>query len=157
MIPQDPMSSLNPSHRVGAQVVEAIRAHRTLSSRALRGPRRWRSSRRVGIADPERRLDSWPHEMSGGMRQRVMIAMAVANRPGLLIADEPTTALDVTVQAQILDLLRTSARNRLVADLHQHNLGVVAEIADLGAGHVRGSGGGIRPAAAVFAAAPRHP
>ncbi len=104
MIPQDPMSSLNPSHRVGAQVVEAIRAHRTLSQSAARAEA-LALFRRVGIADPERRLDAWPHEMSGGMRQRVMIAMAVANRPGLLIADEPTTALDVTVQAQILDLL----------------------------------------------------
>ncbi len=156
MIPQDPMSSLNPSHRVGAQLIEAIRAHRPLSRSAARAEA-LALFRRVGIADPERRLDSWPHEMSGGMRQRVMIAMAVANRPGLLIADEPTTALDVTVQAQILDLLADLRRETGSSLIFiTHNLGVVAEIADsvlvMYAGQVVESG----PAAAVFAA-PRHP
>ncbi len=156
MIPQDPMSSLNPSHRVGAQVVEAIRAHRILSQSAARAEA-LALFRRVGIADPERRLDAWPHEMSGGMRQRVMIAMAVANRPGLLIADEPTTALDVTVQAQILDLLADLRRETGSSLIFiTHNLGVVAEIADsvlvMYAGQVVESG----PAAAVFAA-PLHP
>ncbi len=156
MIPQDPMSSLNPSHRVGAQVVEAIRAHRILSQSAARAEA-LALFRRVGIADPERRLDAWPHEMSGGMRQRVMIAMAVANRPGLLIADEPTTALDVTVQAQILDLLADLRRETGSSLIFiTHNLGVVAEIADrvlvMYAGQVVESG----PAAEVFAGA-RHP
>jgi peptide/nickel transport system permease protein len=130
MVFQDPMSSLNPVHRVGAQVVEAIRAHRPMPRAAARAEA-LTLFRRVGIADPERRLDAWPHELSGGMRQRVMIAIAIANRPALLIADEPTTALDVTVQAQILDLLRDlQAETGAALIFITHSLGVVAEIAD---------------------------
>ena len=129
MVFQDPMSSLNPVYRTGAQVAEAIRAHRKVSADEA-----WKQAealfRRVGIADPERRMRTYPHEMSGGMRQRVMIAMALANRPQLLICDEPTTALDVTVQAQILDLLAELQRETGTAIVFiTHSLGVVAEIA----------------------------
>ena len=129
MVFQDPMSSLNPVYRTGAQVAEAIRAHQKVSADAA-----WKQAealfRRVGIADPERRMRAYPHEMSGGMRQRVMIAMALANRPHLLICDEPTTALDVTVQAQILDLLAELQRETGTAIVFiTHSLGVVAEIA----------------------------
>jgi peptide/nickel transport system permease protein len=124
------MSSLNPVHRVGFQVMEAILTHRPMAQAAAR-IEALALFRRVGIADPERRLQAYPHELSGGMRQRVMIAMAVANRPKLLIADEPTTALDVTVQAQILDLLAALKRESGLSLIFiTHNLGVVAEIAD---------------------------
>ena len=127
---QDPMSSLNPVHRVGDQVIEAILAHRPVSRAAARAEA-LSLFRRVGIADPEQRLASYPHEMSGGMKQRVMIAMALANRPALLIADEPTTALDVTVQAQILELLLELQRETGTALIFiTHSLSVVAEIAD---------------------------
>ncbi len=130
MVFQDPMSSLNPVHRVGDQVIEAIQAHQQVSAADARG-RALDLFRRVGIADPERRLRAFPHELSGGMRQRVMIAMAIANRPSLLIADEPTTALDVTVQAQILDLLAELKRETGTALIFiTHSLAVVAEIAD---------------------------
>jgi peptide/nickel transport system permease protein len=130
MIFQDPMSSLNPVHRAGDQVMEAIRAHRSLPQSAAR-KEALALFRRVGIADPEQRLDSYPHEMSGGMKQRVMIAMAIANHPALLIADEPTTALDVTVQAQILELLAALKRDTGMAMIFiTHSLSVVAEIAD---------------------------
>ncbi|MBO1080335.1 dipeptide/oligopeptide/nickel ABC transporter permease/ATP-binding protein [Roseomonas haemaphysalidis] len=130
MVFQDPMSSLNPVHSVGAQVVEAIQAHQKVSSGEA-----WAKAeelfKRVGIADPAKRLRVYPHEMSGGMRQRVMIAMGIANRPKLLICDEPTTALDVTVQAQILDLLNDLKRETGTAMIFiTHSLGVVSEIAD---------------------------
>ena len=116
-------------HRVGDQVAEAIRAHQDLAPAAARAGA-LELFRRVGIADPERRLNAFPHELSGGMRQRVMIAMAVANRPRLLIADEPTTALDVTVQAQILDLMRALRDETGAAIiLITHDLGVIAELA----------------------------
>jgi peptide/nickel transport system permease protein len=156
MIFQDPMSSLNPVHTVGVQVAEAIRAHRPLPAAAAR-TEALALFRRVGIADPERRLDAYPHELSGGMRQRVMIAIAVANRPALLIADEPTTALDATIQAQILDLLADLRQEgRLSLIFITHNLGIVAEIADrvvvMYAGCVVEQG----PVAQVFAA-PLHP
>jgi peptide/nickel transport system ATP-binding protein len=129
MIFQEPMTSLNPVYSVGSQIVEAIRIHRSTSRRAAR-ERAVEMLKVVGIPSPEERIDAYPHQLSGGMRQRVMIAMALSCDPALLIADEPTTALDVTIQAQILDLLR-----RLQADLGMsilfitHDLGVVAEFA----------------------------
>ena len=127
---QDPLSSLHPLHRVGAQIVEAIHAHRELPGRAAR-ERAVELLELVGIPDPGRRANAYPHELSGGMRQRAMIAMALANEPKLLIADEPTTALDVTVQAQILALLRRLRQELGMAlVLVTHDLGVVAEMAD---------------------------
>ena len=131
MIFQDPMTSLNPVHSVGRQITEAMRVHdRTASDRALRDAA-IAALRQVRIPAPERRFEQYPHELSGGMRQRVMIAMALACRPRLLIADEPTTALDVTVQAQILDLLRNlQAETGMSIILITHDLGVVAEMAD---------------------------
>jgi peptide/nickel transport system permease protein len=130
MIFQDPMSSLNPVHRIGAQIGEGISAHRRLSGVEIRR-RVLALLRRVSIPDPERRARAYPHELSGGMRQRVMIAMAVANGPRLLIADEPTTALDVTIQAQVLELLADLKRESGLALIFiTHSLPVVAEIAD---------------------------
>jgi peptide/nickel transport system ATP-binding protein len=130
MIFQDPLSSLHPFYKVGWQLVEAMQAHRSISRKAAR-TRAAELLALVGIPDPRRRLDSYPHEFSGGMRQRAMIAMALANDPKLLIADEPTTALDVTVQAQILSLLN-DLQSRLGTSIIiiTHDLGVVAEIAD---------------------------
>ena len=130
MIFQDPMTSLNPVYRVGDQIVEMIRAHQNVSKSEARETA-IDLLRSVGIPNPERRVRDYPHEFSGGMRQRVMIAMALALDPDVLIADEPTTALDVTVQAQILRLLDTLNRERgLAVVLITHDLGVVAEIAD---------------------------
>jgi oligopeptide/dipeptide ABC transporter ATP-binding protein len=130
MIFQEPMTSLNPVFTVGNQVGEAIRLHQN-TTRAETRDRSIAALRLVGIADPERRIDDYPHQLSGGMRQRVMIAMALACNPRLLIADEPTTALDVTIQAQILDLIRElQDRLKLGVILVTHDLGIVAEYAD---------------------------
>jgi peptide/nickel transport system ATP-binding protein/oligopeptide transport system ATP-binding protein len=131
MVFQDPMTSFNPVYRIGAQIVEAIRAHRSDVSAAEARERAIELLESVGIADAERRVDAYPHEFSGGMRQRAMIAMALALEPEILIADEPTTALDVTIQAQILRLLEGLNRTRNLATiLITHDLGVVAEVAD---------------------------
>jgi len=130
MIFQEPMTSLNPVHRIGRQIGEAIRLHQAVSAGNARD-RVVELLDRVGISDPARRMASFPHQLSGGMRQRVMIAMALACDPELIIADEPTTALDVTIQAQILDLmnkLRHEAGASIL--LITHDLGVVSEMAD---------------------------
>jgi peptide/nickel transport system ATP-binding protein len=130
MIFQEPMTSLNPAMRVGEQIAESVRRHQGIGQAAARA-RALEMLRRVRIPAPEQRVDEFPHQMSGGMRQRVMIAMALANDPELLIADEPTTALDVTIQAQILDLMRKlQAETGTAMILITHDLGVVAEMAD---------------------------
>jgi peptide/nickel transport system ATP-binding protein len=130
MIFQDPLSSLHPFYKVGSQLTEAILTHRDMSKAEARR-RAVDLLRQVGIPDPEGRVDAYPHEFSGGMRQRAMIAMALSNDPKVLIADEPTTALDVTVQAQILDLIARLQRERdMAVILITHDLGVVAEHAD---------------------------
>jgi len=130
MIFQDPLSSLHPFYKVGTQIVEAMQAHRDISDVAARD-RAVELLGMVGIPDPRQRFGAYPHELSGGMRQRAMIAMALSNEPKLLIADEPTTALDVTVQAQILQLLARLQRELAMAVvLITHDLGVVAEVTD---------------------------
>ncbi len=156
MIFQEPMTSLNPVFSVGEQIAETLRLHAGLDARAARD-RAVEMLRSVGIPAPERRVDEYPHQMSGGMRQRVMIAMALACRPDILIADEPTTALDVTVQAQIFDLLRELQRDKGTAILMiTHDMGAVAEMADrvmvMYAGRVIEQG-----TTAQVLGAPRHP
>ncbi|GGV13021.1 oligopeptide ABC transporter ATP-binding protein OppF [Kitasatospora herbaricolor] len=156
MVFQDPLSAFTPVHRIGDQIVEALRIHRRIGRRAAR-ERAAELLDLVGIPDPGRALDSFPHEFSGGMRQRAMIAMAVANDPDLLLADEPTTALDVTIQAQVLDVLRTARRETGAAlVLVSHDLGVIAGMADrvavMYAGRVVESAG-----VDELFARPRHP
>jgi peptide/nickel transport system ATP-binding protein len=130
MIFQDPMSSLHPFYRIGDQIAEAIRAHRRIGKAEARRET-IQMLRHVGIPAVERRVDAYPHQLSGGMRQRVMIAMALINSPALLIADEPTTALDVTVQAQILELIsRLQGEFGTTVILITHDLGIVADVAD---------------------------
>jgi peptide/nickel transport system ATP-binding protein len=130
MIFQDPLSALHPYYSIGRQIVEAYRVHHDVDKKTAR-KRAIEMLDRVGIPQPDKRVDSYPHEFSGGMRQRAMIAMALVNNPELLIADEPTTALDVTVQAQILDLIRDLQKEFGSAVIMiTHDLGVVAEMAD---------------------------
>jgi peptide/nickel transport system ATP-binding protein len=156
MIFQEPMSSLNPAFSVGEQIVEGILRHRAIGAAAAKR-RALEMLERVRIPSPARRFDDFPHRLSGGMRQRVMIAMALACEPKLLIADEPTTALDVTIQAQILDLMRTLREETGAAImLITHDLGVVAELADEVAVMYSGRIVEHAPAAALFTE-PQHP
>ncbi len=130
MIFQEPMTSLNPVFTVGNQICEAIQLHQKLSRREARS-KAIEMLKLVGIPSPEKRIDDYPHQLSGGMRQRIMIAMALSCNPNILIADEPTTALDVTIQAQILDLLKElQAKVGMAMILITHDLGVIAETAD---------------------------
>ncbi len=156
MIFQEPMTSLNPMFTAGDQIAEAVKRHRGVSQ-AEAMARAVQLLRLVGIPAPEQRVQAYPHELSGGMRQRVMIAMALANNPALLVADEPTTALDVTIQAQILSLVRDlQTESGAAMILITHDLGVVAEVADevviMYAGRIVEAG----PVAAIFDD-PQHP
>ena len=156
MIFQEPMTSLNPSYTVGAQITEALVRHRGVSPKAARSIAIDMLGR-VRIPAPQTRVDEYPHKLSGGMRQRVMIAMALACEPALLIADEPTTALDVTIQAQILDLLaKLRAETGTAIILITHDLGVVAETCDDVAVMYAGQIVERAPAVRLFAA-PQHP
>ncbi len=138
MIFQDPLSSLHPFYTIGEQIVEAYRVHNNVSSKAVARRRAIEMLDRVGIPNPDKRFDDYPHQFSGGMRQRAMIAMALVCDPKLLIADEPTTALDVTVQAQILELMKDLQREfNSAIILITHDLGVVAETCDERGRHVR--------------------
>jgi peptide/nickel transport system ATP-binding protein len=156
MIFQEPMTSLNPVFTIGDQIIETVRLHTDLGAAAARR-RSVDMLRLVGIPNPDRRIDDYPHELSGGQRQRAMIAMAIACEPSVLVADEPTTALDVTIQAEILDLLEGLQRRLSMAMVFvSHDLGVISEIADrvivMYAGQVIERG-----LAAEVLARPRHP
>jgi peptide/nickel transport system ATP-binding protein len=156
MIFQDPLSSLHPLYKVGKQIIEAVRTHRDVSKKQARA-RAIELLGLVGIPDPANRVDQYPHEFSGGMRQRAMIAMALANDPKLLIADEPTTALDVTVQAQILALMeRLQSELGMAIVIITHDLGVVAEMADDIAVMYAGRIVETAPTSEIFAS-PEHP
>jgi peptide/nickel transport system ATP-binding protein len=156
MVFQDPMTSLDPTFPVGEQVVETITAHREVDRDAAR-ERALALLEDVGIPEPERRFDDAPHRLSGGMRQRVVIATALANEPALMLADEPTTALDVTIQAQVLDLLRDlRTRLRTTIVLITHDLGVIAQICDWIGVMYAGQLVEVAPTAQIFRA-PRHP
>ena len=156
MIFQEPTTSLNPCFTVGFQIMETLRLHLGMNANAAR-TRAIELLEQVGINSPESRLKAYPHQLSGGMNQRVMIAMAIACNPRLLIADEPTTALDVTIQAQILDLLRSLQKERGMAlVLITHNMGVVAEMAQRIAVMYAGQLMEIQPAHALFNT-PQHP
>jgi oligopeptide/dipeptide ABC transporter ATP-binding protein len=156
MVFQEPMTSLNPAFTIGFQIIEVLRRHEGIGRKAAR-QRAAALLEQVGIPAPEQRLDEYAHQLSGGMRKRVMIAMAVACNPKVIIADEPTTALDVTIQAQILDIIRgLRSQSGTAVILITHNLGVVADIADqvavMYAGHLIETG----PVHKIFAA-PQHP
>ncbi|HET9519832.1 MAG TPA: ABC transporter ATP-binding protein [Candidatus Limnocylindrales bacterium] len=156
MVFQDPMTSLDPTFGIGEQVAETVRAHREVSADAARR-RALQLLGEVGIPASEQRYAEPPHRFSGGMRQRVVVATALANDPALLLADEPTTALDVTIQAQILDLIRSlRARHRTTVVLITHDLGVIAQICDRVGVMYAGQLVEIAPVAELFAS-PRHP
>jgi oligopeptide/dipeptide ABC transporter ATP-binding protein len=156
MVFQDPMTSLNPVFKIGKQIAEAIRAHNKVSNDAARD-RAVELLNLVGVPNPRQRFDQYPHEFSGGMRQRAMIAMAIANSPSLLIADEPTTALDVTIQAQILEVLKTAQQETHAATiLITHDLGLIAEMADRVLVMYAGKVVELTDVHTLFAA-PRHP
>jgi peptide/nickel transport system ATP-binding protein len=156
MVFQDPMTSLDPAFPIGDQVAETIRAHRDVDKSAARD-QALHLLKDVGIPDPERRYGDAPHRLSGGMRQRVVIATALANEPALLLADEPTTALDVTIQSQILDLLRElRERRRTTIVLITHDLGVIAQLCDRVGVMYAGQLVEVAPVVDIFRA-PRHP
>ena len=156
MVFQDPLTSLNPLYRVGEQIVETIRTHLSLSEQAAR-KRAIDLLAEVGIPAPEKRIDAYPHEFSGGMRQRVVIALAICAEPELIIADEPTTALDVSVQAQIISLIKRLGRDHGTAVmLVTHDMGVIAEAADRVAVMYSGRVAEIGPVESVVRA-PHHP
>jgi peptide/nickel transport system permease protein len=155
-VPQEPMSNLDPSFRIGAQLVEPVRRHLGMSAAEARA-RTLGLLERVGISDPERVFRAYPHQISGGMAQRVLIAGAVSCEPDLLIADEPTTALDVTVQAEVLDLMRSLQRERnMGVILVTHDFGVVADICDRVTVMQTGTVVESAPVEQLFAA-PQHP
>jgi oligopeptide/dipeptide ABC transporter ATP-binding protein len=157
MVFQDPMTSLNPVLKIGFQIAEAIKTHNPGIKDAAANKRAVELLKLVGVPNPERRVDQYPHEFSGGMRQRAMIAMAIANEPTVLIADEPTTALDVTIQAQILEVLKKAQDETHAATiLITHDLGLIAELADRVIVMYAGKVVEVGDVRTIFAS-PRHP